>query len=745
MTKPDRAEEHGRRRRIGRLAGLAALLLPLLAAACTRGAPAPASVVKIAVEADGIYQVTSDELKAVGFDPSDVRPDGLRLTAGGMPIGFQWVQDGAKQLLRFYGQALGPQAYTTRNVYWLSLAPSFEVAPQMERQASPMIAARPVVPSPAAVQATDVVSATVRAEAQRHYHGQALPAAPNLGHRAESLAGGEDRWIWETIFAPDEIQVMLQAPDPEPLPALLRIGVIGNSSAPVDPDHHLILDFNGMQVGDVTWDGAGRHTITATVSGELIRPGENTLSIRAPHDTGAAADSVLLDWVELSYARRLVASGEVLQWEGDAHGYIIQTSDRPATIWDITDPARPLVVEDHAVADGMIRFGADGERRHFIATTGGMQKPASISPYAGPDLNAWPGGADMIIVTVPAFHAALEPLVTAREAQGLRVAVVDVESVYDHFGYGRAEPEAMRALVRHALAHWEAPAPRFLLLAGDASYDPRGYLEAAEVDLVPTQAVYTSFSGWTGSDVWFALPDDSAEARPALAVGRFPAQTAGQLAEMVEKTLAHERGDRTAAWRKRAVLVADNDEPGYGVAAADFAGALDTHETDMITIGGDGSDARQALLKAIDRGTGLIGYFGHGSVTLWAREKVLDVTDVNRLNNREMQPIIFTATCLSGFFEHPTTPSLGETMLRASNGGAVAALVPSSAALLSDQQVLGRRLAEALASAADPSSGSATLGEAVRQAQARLPGATPGARTVLLTFNLLGDPALPLN
>ncbi len=86
----------------------------------------------------------------------------------------------------------------------------------------------------------------------------------------------------------------------------------------------------------------------------------------------------------------------------------------------------------------------------------------------------------MIIVTVPQFREALQPLVDARQAQGMRVAVVDVGQVYDSFSYGEPGPEAIRALVEHARTHWTPPAPRYLLLAGDASYDPRGYLEGSE-------------------------------------------------------------------------------------------------------------------------------------------------------------------------------------------------------------------------------------------------------------------------
>jgi len=84
------------------------------------------------------------------------------------------------------------------------------------------------------------------------------------------------------------------------------------------------------------------------------------------------------------------------------------------------------------------------------------------------------------------------------------------------------------------------------------------------------------------------------------------------------------------------------------------------------------------VLDAFSSGIGLMGYTGHGSVTLWAQEGILTVEDVPGLRNADRLPIVFTATCLSGFFVHPSTVSLGEALVRSPQGGAVAALVPSA-------------------------------------------------------------------
>lgn len=708
-----------------RISGLGrALFLALLAFAFTacRAQPPAAAVdtLKLYVDADGLYQVSAADLRAAGFDLAGADPAALTLSTGGEPVAFQVVDVGREVALRFYGQALGPEAYLGRNVYWLQ-----RFSDNATGALSLQVARVDAAPAGDTVPA-EVVTATLRAEEQKLYRVQATVPA--------------DRWVWQTLFAPVTVTLPMQAPHAVAGETVVRARIIGNSSAPVNPDHHLVLSLNGTAVADFTWDGLAPVVISGTAPAGTLAPGENRLTLFAPGDTGAPADSVALDWVELDYRRALVVDGGELAFGGNAAAYALRIGGELAALWDVTDPARPMALDGAALTDGMLRFRSEGSDRRLLAVTAaGLRAPAAIVPASGPDLHDWPGGADLIIVTVPEFRPALAPLVAARQAQGLRVAVVDVEQVYDSFSHGRVEPEAIRALVQHATTHWPAPAPRFLLLAGDASYDPRGYLAGPERDLVPTRAVRTTFSGWTGSDVWYALPDDDPASLPTIAVGRFPAQTAAQLATMVAKTLDYER-TLTEDWRSRGLLVADNKEPGFAAEADDFAATLTSYTTRVITLAGDGSVARRELLTAFDQGTGLIGYFGHGSVQLWAQEKIFGVEDVAKLANRERLPVLFTVTCLSGFFEHPTIPSLGETLLRARNGGAVAALVPSSAALLTDQRVLAQGLAVALALSAD--SAPRTLGEAVLGAQSGLTAAG-GVREILLTFNLLGDPTLP--
>jgi hypothetical protein len=701
-----------------------------------RAAVLPA-VAKIVIDADGVTEVSSSVLREAGIDLSSVGPQNLRLSTGGQPVAFSLVGEGNNRSLRFYGQGLRASSYDGQNVYLLAADP----ASQSPEATGNTIFAAPAEPAPG-LRPVQVVSDTVHVEEQRQYRSQ--------------VGAGDDRWFWQPLFAPAETQLVIRTPHAASGSGELRLRVWGSSSAAVDPDHRLLLSLNGTPIADHSWDGVGAHVITAGVPPGLLQPDDNKLTLTAPGDTGAKADSLLVDWAEISYPRQLILDGASLEFSGQAPGFMVRVPDdaesRSLVLWDITDPAHPASLTGYEVEDDRLTFASDNTaRRYLISTPAGARQPRAIAPAAKTDLPDWPGGADMIIVTVPEFREALEPLAAERRRAGLRVAVVDVAAVYDAFTDGRAGPEAIRALVLHAIAHWTPPAPRFLLLAGDASYDPHGYLKGPEHDLVPTQLVDTRFTGWTASDVWYAVPEEQAGAdqaalEPLLAVGRFPAQTPEQMSAMVAKTLAYEREQVGAPWSDSALLLVDNDDPGFEVVADRFANNVGQgYRSEIVALTGDGSQARHRLLQAMDEGVGLLGYFGHGSMTLWAQEKIFDNEDVPRLSNRDHLPIVFTVTCLSGLFNHPTAVSLGEELLRADNGGAVAALVPSSAGGLPDQRFLADALAKSLAKARTPGNADTTsLGQAIQSAQAELPKESAGAREMGLTFNLLGDPSLSI-
>jgi len=227
----------------------------------------------------------------------------------------------------------------------------------------------------------------------------------------------------------------------------------------------------------------------------------------------------------------------------------------------------------------------------------------------------------------------------------------------------------VRDFLSYAFHRWRQPAPRYVLLVGDATYDFKDYLGTGVQNRVPPYLVKTSFL-WTASDPALAAVNGE-DLLPDLAIGRLPAANETEARAMVEKILFYERTGRLSGGA--ATLVADNpDEAGdFESHAEELArGPLAGRSPETIYLSRLGPDgARRAIKDALDRGTSLLTYMGHGGIHLWASENVFDIYELNALEPQAEQPLLLTLNCLNGYFHFPYFNSLGEAFLKASGKG----------------------------------------------------------------------------
>ena len=175
---------------------------------------------------------------------------------------------------------------------------------------------------------------------------------------------------------------------------------------------------------------------------------------------------------------------------------------------------------------------------------------------------------------------------------------------------GRRDPQAIRDFLACARKYWSRP-PRYLLLVGDASFDPRNYLGFGWADLVPTKLLDTTYME-TASDDW--LTDFDGDGIADIAVGRLPVQIASEATTAIGKIVAYDGGARFG----RVLLLADaNDEDNdfEGLSAQVKAAVPSTVWVSEVYRGQVGDEAaRSELASQLNLGQTLINYLGHGTV-----------------------------------------------------------------------------------------------------------------------------------
>ncbi|HEY9231199.1 MAG TPA: C25 family cysteine peptidase, partial [Blastocatellia bacterium] len=367
-----------------------------------------------------------------------------------------------------------------------------------------------------------------------------------------------------------------------------------------------------------------------------------------------------------------------------------------------------------------------GPRTLLVMTGDQVQRAASVNANLPSSWRQPNQAADLIIITHSSLLASAAPLKAYRESQGLRVAVVDVEDIFDEFSYGNKSAYAIRDFLAYAKTNWQR-APRFVLLLGDASYDPKNYLGRGDFDLVPTKLIDTQFME-TASDDWLA--DFSGTGQAEMAVGRLPVRGADEAARMIDKIISYERTAPTGG----TLIVSDSSDNFAFDRAGDQLRTLippgvAVEQIDRGQLGT--AAAKQALLDRLQRGQRVVNYLGHGSVDLW-RDNLLTSAEARGLTNGDRLPLFVAMTCLNGYFQDTATDSLAESLMKAERGGAIAVWASSGITLPAGQSLMNQQLYKLLF---DTNAKGGTLGELTLKAKAKI--SDPDIRR---TWILFGDP-----
>ncbi len=398
-----------------------------------------------------------------------------------------------------------------------------------------------------------------------------------------------------------------------------------------------------------------------------------------------------------------------------------------AAIVDVSVPFAPRWIEpgvgrisaatvefDVAVADSTLA-------KFMLSTERGLRSPLRLEQHRPrllrhevrqADQSAG-AGYEYLVLTASNFRSAAEDLGDLRRADlrgiaGSRVAVVELQDVYDQFGHGAKDPAAIRNFVK--FLHEVDPSLEFLTLVGDANRDSRGLLPNSFVDYCPTfvESAWPYLPDRADSrndalvpfarDDWFVSLDDPAIRLngfdldlPDLAVGRLPVNTPTEAARMLGILEDYVNTPEEGAWKNSILLAADDEIGGNGtwetyhieeaevVAEELLPRAMDRRKlylTEYMNVGSSRSKpaARQDFIDDWSSGQLIVHYVGHGSPQQLADEVLFRIEDVSALRNGAMRPLFLGLSCDVAIFDDPTVQSMSEALVLQSTGGAIATI-----------------------------------------------------------------------
>ncbi len=363
-----------------------------------------------------------------------------------------------------------------------------------------------------------------------------------------------------------------------------------------------------------------------------------------------------------------------------------------------------------------------------------------------------------------------------RNYSKLNTKVIGLDQIYQEFGSGKQDIAAIRNLIKYVYFNASVPEKRvrYVNLFGDASIDFKDRIQK-NTNIVPIfhglnplLKLNTSYSDNFSlittfcSDDFFGLMDPNEGTMTLsqdgidIAVGRMLVNTIEDARAMVNKVIDYHDEKSFGRWRNTLTYYADDPDV---FKPDDYLLQVDSNQlSDQVNIsnsnfntkkiwidaykqiidaGGERyPQAKKDFLDAIENGTLISNYFGHGNEEFLAVEKLLDKNDVTSFKNKYKYTLFISVTCDFTRFDDPTRISGGELMYMNKEGGAVATLATTRQIFVSVGRELNKTIYPFLLTKFNGEY--LTIAEALRRAKISIN--SENRRVV----SYIGDPALKL-
>ncbi len=728
---------------------------------------------RLRVAQPGFYRLDLARLAEIGLPEAQSTPDQVRLFHHGKPHPLLKRGQGEETAIYFWSEP-NDSIYSKEQIYWVTLGGDLPDA-KIEKP-DPLLTLLPARP----------VSKTFRTASVNRDNELLISYGDFRAVRSM-------RWADTQLKPGAAVPITVRFDDPPTAPALLNATF--SFYFLLDNFGHSPVLARGMGLKVATGDGKTTSTAFTTdqdnkrtfqFPASLIHDGMTTFALTLEQAQASPfIEAVWLDSLSVRYpAPPRLRSGRMtlypnndptrwrLNWtplaEGDSSsaGRLIALA-----VTSLGQAEREVAISKRVGVPG-VAWSNNPELRVEVYDPSAIPLAGSFEIPASDDLANENQGADYLIITHHDFLQGVEPLAELHRRQGLRVRVVDVQTVYDTFSHGELTPHALRNFLAYTLEHWREGAPSYVLLVGDCDSDYRDYARKNVRNWVPTYAHESGSDQWA-SDEWMALVAGE-DLLSDFMLTRISVNNVKDLEAVVKKQIRYATDYPFGPWRARTAMIADN-EPEFPLTldrlrdrhlprayesdrvflselpCEDNYYAEDDRRRQIFATEGRwmkiSGVATRGILDLFRSGEAVMTYFGHGSPNVWADERLWFGGDSPNSDNLYLTgtgytPFVANFTCNTGAIDYPIPQwniDIVEDMARVENGGAIGAWVPSGPGLSPVQEALGSVLFKALFQ-----DRARRIGEINNLTKARY-AATDRSADYIYMYVTLGDPAQELH
>ena len=434
--------------------------------------------------------------------------------------------------------------------------------------------------------------------------------------------------------------------------------------------------------------------------------GTNSISIQLDYNNnGNPSARAFLDYIEVTGKKNLISSGKQFGFRSFAQAkstgiiqYSIGNSSDIFHVWNVTDPINITNVENESGSTANFIFNANGGNlnEYVVVNENDFYNPIQIQDrtVTNQNLHSLVNIDYLIITNQNLFNEAKRLADYHQNNSGLNARVVLLSEIYNEFSSGSPDITGIRDFIKFLYDNSSTNKLKYVCFFGDSSYDYKDRISGNN-NIVPTFHATQSFDLVSSyvTDDYFVMIDD-ADGRMLgndnidISSGRVPVSTVQQANSVVNKILKYYNATSLGDWRNTVTLVADDIDVSTDATLQsgleEVADSIKKYKP-IFNVNKIYADAfkqenssggeryplvKNAITNAIEKGTLVFDYFGHGGEDGLAAERVLEIPQIQDFNN-DFLPLFITVTCEFSRFDNPLRDTAGEQLFLNPNGGSV--------------------------------------------------------------------------
>ena len=467
--------------------------------------------------------------------------------------------------------------------------------------------------------------------------------------------------------------------------------------------------------------------ISNSNQGTITTTSDNINITLTYNNNGIPSAKGYLDFIEIIGKKELEANGNQFSFRSfeaanssGVFNYRIKNNSNIDQVWEVTDFLNPKSIDNTATSNDF----------EFKSTGGGLEEYVVINlndtytpiregnaKVNNQNLHAL-NNIEYLVITNNDLVAQAQRLANYHSTtSNLTSQVITLDKVYNEFSSGSKDITGIRDFIKYLHNNSSADKKlKYVCFFGDTSYDFKDRIQNNN-NIVPSFHATYSFdlvNSFVTDDYFVMIKDTDGNMNGTdtmdITSGRIPVATVQEAQQTVDRILNYYSSNTLGNWRNTVTLIADDADgdsdltlqPGMEAIADEIVLNkpafnlnkiyADAFKQEVSSGGQRYPEVQEAITNAIEKGSLVLDYFGHGGENGFASERILETPQIEGFNNYNTLPLFITVTCEFSRFDNPLRIPAGERLFLNANGGTISMISTTREIYISTGELFNKRL-----------------------------------------------------